>query len=133
VNHTLEGRAGGMNPDLETEAVSTTLTSTEAALLVTREASVLRVGVGPSVRMVSWAWTDGYCNCDTQDRSSNAALGVAGELATTLPMGSAPVFPQLKVLARYYPSQRTQFSELDEALQAGGLVLTMGVSLAVRR
>lgn len=133
VHHTLEGRAGGMNPDLETSAVSATLTSTEAAVLVTREASVLRAGVGPSVRMVRWAWTDGYCNCDTEDRSSNAALGVAGEVATTLPLGSASVFPQLKVLARYYPSQRTEFSELDEALQAGGLVLTMGVSLAVRR
>lgn len=133
VNHTLEGRAGGMNPNLETEAVSTTLTSTEGALLITREPSVLRVGVGPAVRMVNWAWTDGYCNCDTEHRSSNAAIGVAGEVATTLPLGSAPVFPQLKVLARYYPSQRTEFSELGEALQAGGLVLTMGVSLAVRR
>jgi hypothetical protein len=132
VNHTLEGRAGGMDRSRETAAVSTRLTSTEAALLVTREASVMRVGVGPAVRTVSWAWSDGYCDCDTEDRSTNAAVGLAAELATTLPLGSATVFPQLKVLARYYPSQRTEYSELDEALQAGGLVLTMGVSVAVR-
>jgi hypothetical protein len=132
VNHTLEGRAGGMDRSRETAAVSTTLTSTEAALLVTREASVVRVGVGPAVRVVSWAWSDGYCDCDTEDRSTNAAVGLAADLAITLPLGSSSVFPQLKVLARYYPSQRTEYSELDEALQAGGLVLTMGASLAVR-
>jgi hypothetical protein len=132
VNHTLEGRAGGMNRARETAAVSTTLTSTEAALLVTREASVMRVGVGPAVRTVNWAWSDGYCDCGTEDRSTNAALGLAAELATTLPLGSAAVFPQLKVLARYYPSQRTEYSQLDEPLQTGGLVMTMGVSLVVR-
>ena len=132
VNHTLEGRAGGMDRERETAAVSTTLTSTEAALLVTRQASVMRVGMGPAVRMVRWAWSDGYCDCDTEDRSTNAAVGLAAELATTLPLGSASVFPQLKVLARYYPTQPTEYSELDEALQAGGLVLTMGVSVAMR-
>lgn len=132
VNYTLKGRAGGMDRGRATAAVSTTLTSTEAALLVTREASVMRVGVGLAVRMVSWAWSDGYCDCGTEERSINAAAGVAVELATTLPVGSASVFPQFKVLARYYPSQRTQYSELDSALQAGGLVLTMGVSVVLQ-
>jgi hypothetical protein len=132
VNHTLEGRAGGMSRRLETAAVSTTLTSTEAALLVTHEASVLRLGVGPAVRVVNWAWTDGYCDCGTEEKNTNAAVGLAAELAITLPLGSASVFPQFKVLTRYYPSQRTEFSRLDEALQAGGLVLTMGVSVATR-
>lgn len=132
VNHTLEGRAGGMDRARETAAVSATLTSTEAALLVTREASVMRVGVGPAVRRVSWTWSDGYCDCDAEERSTNAAFGLAAELATTLPLGSAAVFPQLKVLARYYPSHRTEYSELDEPLQTGGLVLTMGVSVVVR-
>jgi hypothetical protein len=132
VNHTLEGRAGGMDRDRSLEAVSTTLTSSEAALLLTREASVVRVGMGPAVRTASWSWSDGFCDCGTQDKSSNAALGMAGEMAVSLPFGSFAVLPQLRVLARYYPSQSTEFSGLDEPLQAGGVVVTMGLSAAMR-
>jgi hypothetical protein len=132
VSHTLEGQAGGLDQSRELEAVTAALTSTEAALLASWQASVLRVGVGPSVRSVSWSWRDGFCpQCDAE-KSSSSAVGLAGELAVTLPLRSAAVLPQLKVTGRYYPSQETSFSGLDEPLQTGGLVVTMGISAAMR-
>jgi hypothetical protein len=131
VSHTLKGQAAGRDPELELEAVSATLTSTEAALLVTRQAAVVRMGIGPAVRRANWRWQAAFCECDAEE-SSNTAVGVAGELAVTLPLRSAPVLPQLKVTGRYYPSQEAEFSELHEPLQAGGLVVTMGVSAAMR-
>ncbi|HST58931.1 MAG TPA: hypothetical protein VLK84_09590 [Longimicrobium sp.] len=130
VYHTLEGQAAGADPTRYLEAVSSRVTSTEATLLLTRQAAALRVGAGPAVRMVDWSWADAYCECDDRETSGSTAVGVAGEVVASLPVSSLPVFPQFKVLARYYPSQQSEFSKLGEPLEVGGLVLTMGVGIA---
>lgn len=132
VYHTLEGQAAGADPQRYLEAVSASVTSTEATLLLTRGVSALRVGAGPAVRRVSWSWADAYCECDDRETSGGSAVGVAAEVLASLPVSSLPVFPEFKLLARYYPSQQTIFSGLSEPLEVGGLVLTMGVGIATR-
>lgn len=132
VYHTLEGQAAGADPTRYLEAVSSRVTSTEATLLLTRQAAALRVGAGPAVRRVDWSWADAYCECDDRETSGSTAVGVAGEVVASLPVSSLPVFPEFKVLARYYPSQQAQFSKFSEPLEVGGLVLTMGVGIATR-
>lgn len=130
--HTLEGEVGAQDPDRYLEAVIASMTSTEAALLATWQGRVMRAGAGPAVRNVSWTWTDGYDASPTQETNSSTSVGVAAELAVALPLRTSRVFPQLKVLARYYPSQSSEFSELQDPLEVGGLVATMGLGVATR-
>jgi hypothetical protein len=131
VSHTLKGEVGAQDRSRTLEAVTTAMTSTEAALVATWQGRAIRVGVGPTVRRVRWTWTDGFNEAATPHESTTSAAGAAAELVLALPMRS-PVFPQLKVLARYYPSQRTEFAELADPLEVGGLVVTMGVGVATR-
>jgi hypothetical protein len=132
VYHTLEGQAAGADPTRYLEAVSSRVTSTEATLLLTRQAAALRLGVGPAVRTVDWSWADAYCECDDRETSGSTAVGVAGEIVAALPVASLPVFPEFKLLARYYPSQQSEFSKFSEPLEVGGLVLTMGLGIATQ-
>jgi hypothetical protein len=131
VSHTLEGRVGAQDPNRSLEAVTTTMTSTEVALVGTWHGRVLRVGAGPAVRSVSWSWADGFNPSGDREGSTTTGVGMAAELLAALPVRS-PVFPQFKVLARYYPSQTTEFSELEDPLEVGGLVVTMGLGVATR-
>jgi hypothetical protein len=97
--------------------------------MITWQGRVMRVGAGPSLRRASWTWADGYNASAVPQRSTTSSAGAAAELVFALPVQS-PVFPQLKVLARYYPSQRTEFAELPGPLEVGGLVATMSVGVA---
>jgi hypothetical protein len=130
VHRMLESRAGGANPELYLAAVSANVTSTEAALMLTRDVKALRLGAGPALRMVNWTWIDGYCKCDDRETSSSSALGAAAEVRAALPLRSLPISPEFKLLARYYPSQQTEFSRLDDPLEVGGLVVTMGMGIS---
>ncbi len=132
VYHTLEGQAAGADPKRYLEAARARVTSTEATLLLTGETAALRLGAGPAVRRVNWSWSDPYCECDNRETSGSTAAGVAGEVLVALPVSSLPVFPEFKLLARYYPSQQAEFSKFGEPLEVGGLVLTMGVGVATR-
>lgn len=128
--HTPGGWSGGYNPETST-AVSADLTSTEGALLVTREAGVVRAGVGPAYRHVRWEWSRGFCQCAGQQTTSGGALGVAAEALAELPL-SGRVFPGFRLLARYYPSQNAEYESLEQPVDTGGLVVTFGVSLVTR-
>lgn len=82
--HTLGGWSGGYNPETGT-AVSADLTSTEGAGLATREVGVVRAGVGPAYRHMTWEWSRGFCQCAGQQTTSGGALGIAGEALAELP------------------------------------------------
>jgi hypothetical protein len=122
--------AGGINRTTFTE-VSADLATTEGALLITRESGVLRAGVGPAYRRLKAEWSRGLCQCGDPQTSSTAAFGVAAEGFVELPL-SGRVFPALRLLARYYPSQKTEYEFVKEPMDAGGLVVTFAVSLAGR-
>jgi hypothetical protein len=128
--HTLKGWSGAFSEETGL-AVSADVTSTEGALLVTRETGTFRAGVGPAYRQVSWDWTRGFCQCTSQQSSSSGALGAAAEALLALPL-SQRVFPTFRVLARYYPSQSSEYEPLGEPLDVSGFVVTMGVGLATR-
>lgn len=131
VQHTLEGWAGGYDPN-RSEAVSAFMASTEAALLLTASRSALRVGFGPAVRTVSWNWSRGFCQCADEEESSSTAPGAAWELAALLPVARSRVLPQFRAVARYYLAQSPSYTRLPDDVDAGGFVLTMGVGLATR-
>jgi hypothetical protein len=128
--HTPGGWTGGYNPETGV-AVSADLASTEGALLVTREAGVVRAGVGPAYRHVKWEWSRGFCQCAGQQTTTGGAPGVAAEALTELPL-SGRLFPAFRLLARYYPSQNAEYESLEQPVDTGGLVVTFGVSLATR-
>lgn len=132
VNYTLEGRVGAQDPDRHLEAVTTRMTSAEAAVVATLQGRVARLSAGPAFRRVNWTWTDGFSESSQPEKNSSTAIGLATDLALALPIGNGRAFPQLKVLGRYYPSQSTAFSEMENPLQVGGLVATMGVGIATR-
>jgi hypothetical protein len=127
--HTLEGFAAGYNPDTDL-ALTATMTATEGALLVTRDLNRLRIGVGPALRVVDWTWASGFCQCVDEQGSSDSVIGVALEGAFLVRMPRVPVMPQVRALARYYPSQSTQYAPLGEPLEVGGLVVSLGIGLA---
>jgi hypothetical protein len=128
--HTLKGWSGAFSEETGL-AVSANVTSTEGALLVTRETGILRAGVGPAYRQVSWDWTRGFCECTSPQTSSSGALGAAAEAMVELPL-SQRVFPTFRVLARYYPSQSSEYEPIGEPLDVSGFVVTMGVGIATR-
>lgn len=131
VSHTLEGEVGLQDPARSLEAVVATLTSTEAAILATWQGPAVRVGAGPAVRSVRWTWTEGYNASPARESDRSSAVGVATEMVLEIPVRTV-VSPQLKVTARYYPSQSTEFSELEGPLEVGGMVVTMGLGVATR-
>ncbi|HEX2076647.1 MAG TPA: hypothetical protein VHG08_03030 [Longimicrobium sp.] len=129
--HTLEGWAGGWDPD-RGEAVSAFMTSTEAAVLLTASRNALRVGFGPAVRTVSWNWSRGFCQCADEEESSSTAFGAAWEVAALLPVGRSRVVPQFRAMARWYLAQDPTYTRLPDDVDVGGFAITMGVGLATR-
>jgi hypothetical protein len=129
--YTTEGWAGGYSPE-RSEAASAFMTSAEAAVLATASRNALRVGVGPAVRIVSWRWSRGFCQCSDEEESSSLAVGAAGEVAALLPVGRSRVVPQFRILARWYPSQDPGYTRLPDDVDAGGFVVSMGVGIATQ-
>lgn len=129
--YTFEGTATGYSPDANF-AASTSFTSTEGALLATRDVGQVRLGAGPAFRTVNWTWASGMCQCENEQESTSSAFGLAAEGAALLRLPGIPVLPQVRVLARWYPSQETEYSALGEPLEVGGVVVSMGVGLATR-
>ena len=128
--HTFTGVGGGYSRE-RMEAVSAAVTSTEAVLLLSRDARAVRLSAGPVFRQVSWDWARGFCRCEDEQSENSSALGVAGEARVALPFGSR-VFPAFRVLARYYPSHETAYERLPAQVDAGGFVVTTGVSVGTR-
>jgi hypothetical protein len=128
--HTLEGVGGGYSRE-RIESVSAAVTSTEAALLVSRDSRAVRLSAGPVFRQVDWSWARGFCRCEEPETDNGSAVGVAGEGRVTLPYGRR-VSPAFRVMARYYPSQTSSYSVLTDEVDAGGLVITTSLSVATR-
>lgn len=128
--HTPESVGGGYHPERQ-EAVSAGVTTTEAALLLTRDSRAVRLGVGPAFRRDGWAWAGGFCRCQNEQEYTSSALGAAAEARVSLPYGSR-VFPAFRVMARYYVPQETEYGALPEQVEVGGLVVTTSVSVGTR-
>lgn len=128
--YTLPGWSGGYSAEAN-QAVSADVTTTEVALLATRETSAVRLGVGPVYRQVQWDWAASFCQCVNEQSGSGGAAGVAAEGLLALPLGSR-VVPAFRVLARYYPSQDAEYETLAEPVDVGGFVLTMGLGFVTR-
>ncbi|HEU0300420.1 MAG TPA: hypothetical protein VFR37_13215 [Longimicrobium sp.] len=131
VQHTLEGFYGGTIRRTEgSSAVSTTFTSTEAALLASF-GRLIRIGAGPAVRQVRWTWVGGLCQCEPEESHTSTAFGVAAEAGVSLPQNRR-WFVDFGVRARYYPTQDTGGYPGVEPMDAGGVVLTPAASVGVR-
>jgi hypothetical protein len=126
--HTLEGWAGGYQRETA-RVVSAMLTSTEGAVLLTRDARWARLGIGPSFRMLDWSWARGSCRCSDEESFSTSAFGAAADVKLMLPVGSR-VVPHLRLQARYYLNEETEYSVLQDPVDAGGLVITLSGGLS---
>lgn len=123
-----KGWSGGYNPANDS-AYSANVTGTEGTLLATRRVGRARLGAGAAYRQADLTWTNGFCECRDEVKSSTSAFGVAAEGTFELPL-RAPVFPAFRLRARYYPSQKVQYRSVD--LEVGGLAVSMHLSLATR-
>jgi hypothetical protein len=128
--HTLKSVGGGYSPERQ-EAVSAGVTTTEAALLVTRDSRALRFGVGPVLRRGDWAWARGFCRCQGQQQYTRSELGAAAEARVSLPYGTR-VFPAFRVMARYYVPREAEYPLLAEPVDVGGLVVSTSLSVGTR-
>lgn len=126
--HTLEGWAGGYRRE-NSRVVSALLTSNEGAVMVTRDANWMRLGIGPSFRMLDWNWARASCRCADEESFSNSAFGAAADAKFLLPVGSR-VVPHIRIHARYYGKQETSYSLLEEPVDAGGLVVTVSAGVS---
>jgi hypothetical protein len=127
-HYTARGWVGGYSSRTDS-AFSANLESTEGAVLVTREVGHFRVGAGAAYRQVEWNWASGFRQDAGTESMSTSSVGLAAEGLFELPL-RAPVFPVVRVLARYYPSEKVEYHGLET--NAGGLVLTMNLGVATR-
>jgi hypothetical protein len=129
--HTTGGWIGGYSVEADS-AVSATASSTEGAILLTADASAVRVGVGPVLQRTNWKWVGGWCQCEDPQSSTTTSLGAAAEVVVPLPLVDGPVAPAIRMLGRYYAPAETVYGAGGPAMEAGGFMFTMGVSLATR-
>lgn len=123
-------RALGYSPQADT-AVTISVSSSEAALLVTGTGRAFRVGVGPVYRRLDAEWAGGFCQCRDPRETASSVVGLAAEGVMQLPV-AAHLLPGVRFAARYYPRQELEYPALTEPLDVRGLVLTMGLSLGAR-
>jgi hypothetical protein len=128
--HTTGGWIGGYSAEADS-AVSATASSTEGAILLTADVNAVRVGVGPVLQRTNWEWVGGWCQCEDPQRSTTTSLGAAAEIVVPLPLGG-PVAPAVRMLGRYYAPAETAYGDGGPAMEVGGFMFTMGVSLATR-
>ncbi|HYR07971.1 MAG TPA: hypothetical protein VEQ60_09390 [Longimicrobium sp.] len=129
--HTTGGWIGGYSAEADS-AVSATASSTEGAILLTADVNAVRVGVGPAFQRTNWEWVGGWCQCEDPQSSTTTSLGAAAEVVVPLPLVGGPVVPAVRMLGRYYAPAETAYGVGGPAMEVGGFMFTMGVSLATR-
>lgn len=129
--HMLPTRAQAVHPGT-LQAVSGEVTATEGALMAVRSLGVIRLGLGPAVRMLRIDWSEGFCACRDPDSVSSTALGLAAEAIATVPIGGSYLF-ESGLRLRHYPSQEAgPYGDHFESLDAGGTIAWVGVGFGIR-